>query len=226
MATWCPIYPGMFYGSYTIYWTAKQHSPTVCGPEQGCLSGPNSLVCGCNAGSCFSDGGPPLDAERCDETEQAKPKSGDCGCSQQHSIVAGESKLKEPHGHNFHKKIKSKGASLKSTSQAFAPGVDHVGPDEVTKVTTPISVVFKYSPTVYYEAIVFLLKFTPNDFDMPNPPDVEDPDIAVVGTVVDKASTKTPNATMDPSSDGYALIVNFTDVLGNDRQALIVDYHL
>ncbi|MEJ7591272.1 MAG: hypothetical protein WKF77_06970 [Planctomycetaceae bacterium] len=50
---YCPIYPYMFCGSYTLYY-AVQKVGTVCNANPASLAGPNGLPCGCQSTSCVA----------------------------------------------------------------------------------------------------------------------------------------------------------------------------
>lgn len=50
---YCPMFPFMFCGSYTLYY-AVQNNAGVCGASPAAMSGPNGLTCGCPNGSCVA----------------------------------------------------------------------------------------------------------------------------------------------------------------------------
>ncbi len=50
--TYCPMFPYMFCGSYTIYYAVKNDDMTGCGSQPASLSGPNGMNCGCPTGDC------------------------------------------------------------------------------------------------------------------------------------------------------------------------------
>lgn len=53
--TYCPLYPLLFFGTYTGYFAMK-FDGTNCFPPFKNLSGPNNLPIGCNNGGCVSRG--------------------------------------------------------------------------------------------------------------------------------------------------------------------------
>ena len=48
---YCPMYPYMFCGSYTLYY-AVQYENGNCGANPASLAGPNNLTCGCPGADC------------------------------------------------------------------------------------------------------------------------------------------------------------------------------
>lgn len=48
---YCPMYPYMFCGSYTLYY-AVQNNSGVCGANPASMAGPNGLALGCGSADC------------------------------------------------------------------------------------------------------------------------------------------------------------------------------